>query len=110
MTFQPYQSPRVRPPSIDSQDNRLFEIQQRLNRYSNGSIENLATSYSLVSPPVTSNTNEASQAKQSAANHITRVISRRISKENRSGSQPNLTQIPDHDIGSAPLSPRIIQE
>ena len=117
--FQPYQSPRVRPPSIDSQDNKLLEIQRSLHRYSNGSVENILTaggnSLSPSLSPTSANIpssnaeNPLAQAKQSAANHITRVISRRISKENRSGSQPNLTQLPDYDASSAPVSPRIIQ-
>jgi len=118
-TAKPYQSPRVRPPSIDSQDNKLLEIQRSLHRYSNGSVENILTaggnSLSPSLSPTSANIpssnaeNPLAQAKQSAANHITRVISRRISKENRSGSQPNLTQLPDYDASSAPVSPRIIQ-
>ena len=68
--FQPY-----RPPS--ESDVKLREIQSSLQRYSQGSIENLT------------DPNHAS-----ARETIIRVISSRIRRESRSGSQPNLSQDP----------------
>ena len=72
----------------NGQENKLRDIKRSLQRFSTGSTENLSS---------------GPERKSSAVNTITRVIKRQMTKE-RSGSQPNLSNICSESLSPPQLS------